>query len=107
MDLSSTRNKIKKKLGKDRRLQKEIYDKIIKPAYLYGCEIWGGRGEDSRIIRHTNAAQRLALKNIIHAYNTTPTASLQVLAGTPPLIVEAKERHEYWQKWKDTIKWAK
>lgn len=98
---------IRKKLGKDRNLQKEIYNKILMPAFLYGCVIWGERCEDSRVIRHINAAQRLALKNIIHAYSTTPTAAPQVLAGTPPLAIEAKERYTYWQGWGDIIKTRK
>ncbi|KAF7287506.1 hypothetical protein GWI33_000973 [Rhynchophorus ferrugineus] len=59
-----------------RDTMKNVYDRVVKPAILYGFETWG----------------RYALILINGAYKTAPTSALQVIAGVVPLPIEAEAR---------------
>ena len=67
------------------------------PAALYTSEVWGGRGRDSRIRKGLKALQRPFLLAITGAYRTAPSSALEVLAGVPPLHLEALRRSEVWE----------
>ena len=71
---------------------KAIMDRAVRPMILYGAEIWGGRYQDQRISKALDTAQRPYLKHIARAYNTAPTAALQVITGTPPWNLEAAKK---------------
>lgn len=86
---------VRRNLGRNDEIFKEIYIHAIEPAMLYGCEIWGARAKDTRIIKQLKAAQRIALLAIVKAYRTTPTSALQTICGTPPLEITAYARHEF------------
>ena len=75
--------------GMDPAILKMIMDRAVRPMVLYGAEIWGARHSDQRINKALDTAQRPYLKHITRAYNTAPTAALQVLAGAPPWNLEA------------------
>ncbi|XP_076274827.1 uncharacterized protein LOC143205560 [Rhynchophorus ferrugineus] len=69
---------------------RQIYDVVIKPAVLYGAEIWVYRASMGRARTALPAAQRTALLAITGAYRTTSNDALQVIAETPPLYLEAE-----------------
>lgn len=79
--------------GTDPKVLRAIYLHGIRPALLYGAEVWGERSFDSRIQKHLAAAQRPFLLGITRAYRTTSNAAIQVLAGCMPLHLEALARH--------------
>lgn len=74
---------------------------------MYGHEIWGEKIKDTRIIKHVNALQRLALKTMTKHYSTTPTTALQILTGVPPLTTEVEERYDFWRECKEQIQMNK
>ncbi|XP_074032154.1 uncharacterized protein [Leptinotarsa decemlineata] len=74
-----------------------IYERVAKPAALYGVQVWGERAHDSRVKRQLSAAQRPFLLASCGAYRTTPTAALSVITGMAPLQIEARVRHQEWR----------
>lgn len=87
--------------GKKAETLKLIYERAIKPMALYGAEIWGQRIHDTRIMKQLNATERPFLRAITKAYNTAPTAAIQVIAGCIPLAVEAEEMYRHFNVTKD------
>ncbi|XP_076268778.1 uncharacterized protein LOC143201538 [Rhynchophorus ferrugineus] len=71
-------------------VMRQIYDRVIKPAVLYGAETWGYRASMGRARIALAAAQRPALLAITGACRTTSNDALQVIAETPPLYLEAE-----------------
>ncbi|XP_076274977.1 uncharacterized protein LOC143205843 [Rhynchophorus ferrugineus] len=69
-------------------VMRQIYERVIKPAVLYGSEIWGYRASMGRARTALAAAQRTALLAITGAHRTTSNDALQVIAGTPPQYLE-------------------
>lgn len=78
----------RRKWGNNKDILKTIYKRAIKPAIIYGHQVWGHRIQDSRTIRHLEAIQRLHLLPMTKTYKTTATESLFVLTGIPPLQIE-------------------
>lgn len=79
--------------GTDKTILKRAYLQGIRPIFLYGAEIWGVRGADSRLIRHLSATQRPFLLAISGCYKTTATESMEILLNIEPLWLKAKELH--------------
>lgn len=88
-----------KRWGTRPAVMREIYLRAIRPALLYGAEVWGERWNDSRLRRHLTAAQRPFLLGVSRAYRTTSNAAVQVLAGCIPLHLEARSRYRKAERW--------
>jgi hypothetical protein len=84
--------------GTEPRILREIFDGAIRPALMYGAEIWGEKAEDPIIRRHLRAAQRAFLLGVTRAYRTTSNVALEVLAGCTPPHFEAAARHANWRE---------
>lgn len=83
----------RKEWGTKPEILKLIYRAAIKPLVLYAAEIWGVKANDTRIIKQLDAIQRPFLLAITRSYRTTSNVALQVLAGEPPLYIEAALIH--------------
>ena len=68
-------------------LQINLFDKMIKPILLYGCEIWGFGKLD--IIERV---QLKYLKYILNLKKSTPSCMVYGETGTYPIELEIKER---------------
>ncbi|XP_067129853.1 uncharacterized protein [Centruroides vittatus] len=79
-----------------------IYRQIFIPIATYACGSWGHDVNKVHICRKLIAAQRRALVQITKAYCTTPNASLQVLARTPPLPKVVQFYTKLWY-----VKWGR
>lgn len=75
-------------------LQIELFDKLVKPILLYGCEVWG--------FGNVTVIERVQLKFLKHALNiknSTPNYIVYGEVGVYPLEVEIKARMiSYWSK---------
>jgi len=65
-----------------------LYRGVFLPRVSYGVRFWGHATKSSKVIKKLGSLQRRALLGITGAYKTTLTATLQVLAGVPPLDLE-------------------
>ncbi|KFM72879.1 Hypothetical protein in type-1 retrotransposable element R1DM, partial [Stegodyphus mimosarum] len=65
------------------------YKTITERILLYGASIWGLNMTKS-MCRLLNSIQRHQLLLVTKGYRTTSTASLQILAGIPPLDLQAQ-----------------
>ncbi|GBO15246.1 Putative protein in type-1 retrotransposable element R1DM [Araneus ventricosus] len=71
---------------------RRIYNGAFEPFVLYGHGAWGPRLKVlSKIRQSLNTIQRRPLIKLTNAYKTTSTVALQVLAGTLPLDLRARE----------------
>ncbi|XP_074040063.1 uncharacterized protein [Leptinotarsa decemlineata] len=99
--LSELAGKLRRWTGKNVGLRREcvrmIYERVAKPAALYGVQVWGERAHDTRVKRQLSAAQRPFLLASCGAYRTTPTAALSVITGMAPLQIEGWARHHEWR----------
>jgi ribonuclease HI len=84
--------------GTEPKILREIFDGAIRPALMYGAEIWGEKAEDPIIRRHLRAAQRAFLLGVTRAYRTTSNVALEVLAGCTRPHLEAAARHANWRE---------
>ena len=64
----------------------------VAPVVLYAAEIWGQNAKSSKFKKTLRAIQRPFLLAITGAYRT-PNDLLEVVAGTPPLHLEAITRY--------------
>ncbi|KAJ8949449.1 hypothetical protein NQ318_007550 [Aromia moschata] len=94
----------RRKWGNRNEILKVIYERVVCPMVLYGAEIWGERGNDSRIIKQLRAIQRPFLRSMTRAYRTAPTAALSVLAGCVPLEVQVGVRYEREIEWGERMR---
>ncbi|XP_035209275.1 uncharacterized protein LOC118183782 [Stegodyphus dumicola] len=76
-------------------LLKSLYIRAIERMILYGCPIWYTGTE--RVKTKLNQIQRIALLCITKAYTTSPTAGLQILAGTIPLDIKADMEAQFYR----------
>lgn len=83
-------------MGKDKGWVKTVSERIIRPAVMYGVEVWGEGLKDTRNMRNINAAERYSLMAMVKAYKTTSTAVLGVIAGSIPYHVEGSTRFAGW-----------
>ncbi|GBN88954.1 hypothetical protein AVEN_139304-1 [Araneus ventricosus] len=74
-------------------LLKRIYKGALEPKALYGHGAWGHRLKLKTFCEYLNVVQRRPLLAMTRAYRTSPTLSLQVLAGVPPLDLRAIETY--------------
>lgn len=81
---------LRRRFGHSGAMCSIVYERVAKPAILYAREIWGARAHDTRCRRLLAAIQRPFLMRMVPAYRTTATVSLQIVTGTIPLEVEAK-----------------
>ena len=68
-------------------IQIDLFDKMIKPILLYGCELWGVGNVD--IIEKV---QLKFFKQIFHLKNATPSYMIYGELGVTPLYVEIQKR---------------
>lgn len=68
-------------------VQIDLFDKMIKPILLYGCELWGVGNVD--IIEKV---QLKFFKQIFHLKNATPSYMIYGELGVTPLYVEIQKR---------------
>ncbi|GBM81847.1 Retrovirus-related Pol polyprotein from type-1 retrotransposable element R1 [Araneus ventricosus] len=74
---------------------RRVYNGAFEPFVLYGYGAWGPRlGVLAKLRNTLNIIQRRPLVKLTNAYKTTSTAALQVLAGTLPLDLRAKEVYD-------------
>jgi len=81
---------LRTKKGRTKAVAREIYERAVKPALLYGAEVWGSNAGKIKMRDGLAAAQRLFLRTVVPCYRTTATVALQVLAGVAPLHIEAR-----------------
>ncbi|XP_067132778.1 uncharacterized protein [Centruroides vittatus] len=92
----------KRKWGLASKALDIIYRQIFIPIATYACGSWGHDVNKVHMRRKLIAAQRRALDQITKAYCTTPNASLQVLARTPPLPKVVEYYTKLWY-----VKWGR
>ena len=75
-------------------LQLELFDKLVKPILLYGCELWGFGSID--IIERV---QLKFLKHVLKIKRSTPNYIVYGEVGVPPLKIDITARIiSYWGK---------
>ncbi|XP_067136408.1 uncharacterized protein [Centruroides vittatus] len=79
-----------------------IYKQIFIPIVTYACGSWGHDIHKVHIYNKLIAAQRRALIQITKAYRTSPNASIQVLARTPPITNVVEYYTKLWY-----IRWGR
>lgn len=77
-------NMAKRTYGRKSIFIKKVIDSIVKPAALYGSEIWGAKAANSVNRKQLLAAQRQFLRALVKSYATTPTSALMVIGGESP-----------------------
>lgn len=75
---------LQRRAGYTRTIAKIIFERVIKPAVLYGSEVWCQRWEDSRTKKSIDSGQRILLRYITPAFRTTSTEALRVIGGVNP-----------------------
>ena len=74
------------------KCQIELFDKIVKPVLLYGCEIWGYGKND--IIEQIHLK---FLKHLLHMKKSTPNSIVYGETGRYPIEINIKTRMiTYW-----------
>ena len=74
--------------------QLDLFDKLVKPILLYGCEIWGSGNNDILEKVHLKFC-----KIILHLKATTPNCMVYGELGRYPLDIDIKLRNIlYWAK---------
>lgn len=68
-------------------IQIELFNKLVKPILLYGCEIWGFGNLES-----LERVQLRFLKYILHLKSSTPTAVVYGETGVMPLSIDIHTR---------------
>lgn len=76
--------------GMRRENAKTLYNCVFIPRIMYGVQFWYTATEYQKSKNTLGVVQRRALLGITSAYRTASTASLQVIAGTLPLDLEAR-----------------
>ena len=75
-------------------IQLELFNKLIKPILLYGCEIWGV-GDLSKI----EQVQLKFLNFILNVKKSTPNCIVYGETGVKPLKLDIQRRIvAYWHK---------
>ena len=75
-------------------IQIDLFDKMVKPVLLFGCELWGFG--DIQIIERV---QLKFLKHILNLKKSTPSFMVYGEAGVFPLSIEINSRViNYWTK---------
>ncbi|CAB0034334.1 unnamed protein product [Trichogramma brassicae] len=90
-------SRLKRLVGHDWELSGEtltgLYRMVFLPIMLYAIGAWGFALHTESICDKLNKHQRFALTAVTRAYCTKSTDALQVLSGSKPLDLEAKERY--------------
>ena len=73
----------RKSWGSDRATLMKLYTSIIRPMLDYGCEIYGSA--KPYILKKLDAVHHTAIRIASGAYRSSPTTSLCVETGEPPL----------------------
>ena len=68
--------------------QLDLFDKLVKPILLYGCEIWGSGNNDILEKVHLKFC-----KIILHLKATTPNCMIYGELGRYPLDIDIKLRN--------------
>jgi ribonuclease HI len=86
----AAKNLIRRQYGVRPDMMHWIWTGCIIPKMLYGCHLWADRikSAQKKILDKVTYA---ALTNIAHCHKGTPLAGLQIILGTPPLHLKAKE----------------
>jgi hypothetical protein len=70
------------------RRSRLIYSGVVRPALLYGSQIWGARNDGEPIAKCTlqpiQAVQNQCLRKVAGGYTRTPIAALEKEVGIPP-----------------------
>ena len=75
-------------------MQIDLFNKMIKPILLYGCEIWG-----FGIIDIIERVQLKFFKHILHLKKSTPSFMIYGELGVYPLIIDIQSRIvSFWAK---------
>ncbi|GBO24250.1 hypothetical protein AVEN_128478-1 [Araneus ventricosus] len=75
--------------GLSKNIRRQLYLTAVERVILYASEAWA-HNITARQHKLLSSIQRKFLLNITGAYNTTPTAALQVIEGLMPLHIRAK-----------------
>jgi hypothetical protein len=74
--------------------QLDLFDKMVKPILLYGCELWG--------LSNCNIIERVHLKYcklLLNLKSSTPNCMIYGELGRYPLYIDIKQRMvSYWIK---------
>ena len=76
------------------RRSRLIYNAVVRPAMLYGSQVWGTQGNGkpllSTTIKPLQKVQNQCLRRIIGGYKRTLTAALERETMTPPIAIYAE-----------------
>lgn len=86
----ATRQTLMKKWGPSTVNTKWLWEGIIRPQLTYGCIIWGMSAQSNYWISKLGLLQRLAMLQMGHVRKSTPTATMEIMYGIPPLHLEIK-----------------
>jgi hypothetical protein len=76
----------------------DLFDKMLKPVLLYGCELWG-YGNCDIIIESVHLK---FCKMLLHMKSSTPSFMVYGELGRYPLVIDIKIRMvSYWAKFID------
>jgi len=67
-----------------------LYQSAIIPVMDYGAEVWFKGERQSNLISELQKVQNKALRSVLGAFRTSPSAALEVEAAVPPVIVRLK-----------------
>jgi hypothetical protein len=74
--------------GPSMRRSRLIYSAVVRPAMLYGSQVWGARDDGEPIAKSTlqpiQAIQNKCLRRVTGGYKRTPVAALEKETGVPP-----------------------
>jgi hypothetical protein len=80
--------------GPSMRRSRLLYTAVVRPALLYGSQIWGQRHSGNSItktaLRPIQLQQKQCLRRITGAYKRTPTAAIEREAAMPPVDLYIK-----------------
>ena len=80
------------------KVLRELVYKCIIPMFLYGASVWGHRAALKVFGDKLDSLLRALLLCITRAYSTVSTQGLYVLAGVPPLSIQAVSIFEHFQR---------
>jgi hypothetical protein len=83
---------------------KQIYEGVAKAIVTHGCDAWGEKAKEARMMRKLDEAQRTCFLPITGEYSTTSTEALQIIANSPPLKHRVSERRVVIE-WKNRVNW--
>ena len=105
--LFTLKNCVGRKWGLNARKIMWIYKMVVLPKLLYGSVVWFTGTESTVIQSKLDSLQRLAMVIMSGCMRSTPTRSLEIIFGLPPLELVIRERAiSTASRFKDEVDWC-